>query len=169
MSISNLMAGTNSTLHNEFYAPKCAWENIQHLIPKDKILWEVWAGSGMVKDYLTELGYTFCDSRFLFETDVDIVIVSNPPFSINQALLKTLFEWGKPFIMILPQDVMDMAYFHKLNKQYGDIQFIVPQEDIPFAICVDGVVNYTAKYSTEICSFYFCWKMNLDSDLTFLE
>ena len=30
--------------HDDYMTPKYAWENIQHLIPKDKVIWEAFYG-----------------------------------------------------------------------------------------------------------------------------
>jgi len=42
---------------DDYMTPKYAWENIKHLIPKDKIIWEAFYGDGKSGDYLKELGF----------------------------------------------------------------------------------------------------------------
>jgi len=81
--------------------PKYAWENIQHLIPKDKVIWEAFYGGGKSGEYLKELGFDVIhDEVDFFENDLGDIIVSNPPFSLSKAVIKRLFELDKPFIII---------------------------------------------------------------------
>ncbi len=43
---------------NDWNTPKYAFDDIQHLIPKDKIIWEAFFGDGQSGKYLQELGFT---------------------------------------------------------------------------------------------------------------
>ena len=43
--------------HDDYMTPKTAWENIAHLIPKNKIIWEAFYGNGESGKYLTDLGF----------------------------------------------------------------------------------------------------------------
>ena len=36
----------NFLKHDDYMTPKYAWENIQHLIPRDKVIWEAFYGDG---------------------------------------------------------------------------------------------------------------------------
>ena len=40
--------------HDDYMTPKHAWENINHLIPKNKIIWEAFYGDGNSGIYLEE-------------------------------------------------------------------------------------------------------------------
>ncbi len=53
------MANFNLQLkkHDDYMTPKYAWENIQYLIPKDKVIWEAFYGGGKSGEYLKELGF----------------------------------------------------------------------------------------------------------------
>jgi len=37
--------------------PRSAWENIEHLIPKVKVIWEAFYGNGDSGDHLKDLGF----------------------------------------------------------------------------------------------------------------
>ena len=43
--------------HDDFMTPNYAWDNIKHLIPTDKVIWESFYGDGTSGDYLRELGF----------------------------------------------------------------------------------------------------------------
>ena len=32
--------------HDDYMTPKYAWENIEHIIPNDKVIWEAFYGDG---------------------------------------------------------------------------------------------------------------------------
>ena len=114
------MAGFHTktfTQHDDYMTPKHAWEDIQHLIPKDKVIYEPFYGDGKSGDYLTELGYT------VWHQDVDFydneiepewydIIVSNPPFSDVKRIMKKLAELDKPFIMLMPSSKINTSYLY---------------------------------------------------------
>ena len=54
------MAGFHTktfTKHDDYMTPKKAWEDIKHLIPPNKIIWEAFYGDGSSGNYLKELGF----------------------------------------------------------------------------------------------------------------
>ena len=54
------MAGFNTkkfSKHDDYMTPKYAWEAIQSLIPKNKVIWEAFYGNGNSGKYLSELGF----------------------------------------------------------------------------------------------------------------
>jgi len=86
--------------HDDYMTPKYAWENIKHLIPADKIIWEAFYGDGKSGQYLTELGFNVIHEPIDFfneEPDNWDIIVSNPPFSKSKEVMKRLKELDKPF------------------------------------------------------------------------
>ena len=69
--------------HDDYMTPKYAWENILHLIPKDKIIWEAFYGDGNSGDYLRELGLYVIHEPIDFFTQEPThwdMIISIPPF-----------------------------------------------------------------------------------------
>ena len=44
-------------VYDDYMSPKSAWEAINHLIPKNKVIWEAFYGDWKSGQYLTELGY----------------------------------------------------------------------------------------------------------------
>ena len=155
------------TEHDDYMTPRSAWENIQHIIPKDKVLWEAFYGNGQSMQYLQELGYTVeggPDEDF-FQHNKGDMIVSNPPFTIIPAILQRIIDLDKPFILIMPSSKINTQYFRKL---FADrIQIIIPKKRIQF----EKIVN-DQKVESNQCNFdcfYYCYKMNLERDITWLE
>jgi hypothetical protein len=154
--------------HDDYMTPRSAWENIQHIIPKDTVLWEAFYGNGQSQQYLQDLGFTVeggPDEDF-FKHNKGEIVVTNPPFTIIPAILARLIEIDKPFILIMPTSKINTQYFRKLLSK-RNIQIIVPKKRIQFEKIVDG-----KKVDSNQCNFdcfYYCYKMNLERDITYLD
>jgi len=96
--------------NNELYTPWYAVDPIIKYLPKDKIIWcpfdEEWSvfprklkeeGFNVVRSSLKE-GQDF----FIYEPEHWDLIISNPPFSMKDRVLKRLYEFNKPFAILLP-------------------------------------------------------------------
>lgn len=154
--------------HDDYMTPRSAWENIQHIIPKDTVLWEAFYGNGQSLQYLQDLGFTVegGPNEDFFKHNKGEIIVTNPPFTIIPAILERLIEIDKPFILIMPTSKINTQYFRKLLSK-RNIQIIVPRKRIQFEKIVDG-----KKVESNQCNFdcfYYCYKMNLERDITYLE
>lgn len=154
--------------HDDYMTPRSAWENIQHIIPKNKILWEAFYGNGQSIQYLQDLGYTVQGgaNEDFFQHNKGEIIVSNPPFTIIPAILERIIDLDKPFILIMPSSKINTQYFRKLFATRR-IQIIIPKKRIQFEKIVDG-----KKVESNQCNFdcfYYCYKMDLESDITWLQ
>ena len=153
---------------DDYNTPKYAWEDIAHLIPQ-KVIWEAFYGSGESGNYLTELGFEVIHKPVdFFENDLGEIIVSNPPFSKSHEVLKRLKELGKPFIIILPVAKITTQYFQELFSK-EEIQLIIPKKRIHFKKLVNGVVPEGWKSQCSFDCYYYCWKIGLERDITFLQ
>lgn len=155
--------------HDDYMTPKYAWENIKHLIPADKIIWEAFYGDGKSGQYLTELGFNVIHEPIDFfnkEPDNWNMIVSNIPFSKSKEVLKKLKELDKPFIIIMPSSKINTSYF----REYKDcgLQIIIPKKRIHFTKLVDGKVPDDWKNACNFDCFYYCYKMNFKNDIIWL-
>ena len=157
--------------HDDYMTPKSAWENIKDFIPNDKKIWEAFYGDGESGKYLTELGFDVIHEEIdFFENDKGEVVVSNPPFSLCKEIFTRLVELDKPFILILPSSKINTQYFRKLFSKHQDkIQIIIPRKRIQFAKLVDGVIPTDYKSCCNFDCFYYCWKMDLERDIIWLE
>ena len=168
------MAGFNTktfTKHDDYMTPKSAWENIKDYIPKDKVIWEAFYGDGKSGDYLTELGFNVIhEDKDFFSNDLGEIIISNPPFTIKEEVLTRLKELDKPFILIMPCSTLTTQYFRKLfSKSENRIQIIIPRKRIQFIKLINGKRPKKCKNACNFDCFYFCYKINLENDMTWLE
>ena len=154
--------------HDDYMTPRHAWEDIQHLIPRDKVIWEAFYGNGQSGTYLTELGFnTIHRDIDFFENNLGDIIVSNPPFTKAKDVLKKLKELDKPFILILPSSKINTSYVRENYKNQG-LQIIIPRKRIHFDKMVDGEI-VQQKSSCNFDCFYYCYKMGFEKDIIWLE
>ena len=150
-------------VEDDYMTPRQAWKNIIDYIPKDKTIWEPFYGDGKSGEYLRDLGYNVIhENEDFFENNKGDIIISNPPFSKYKEILSRLLKIDKPFILILPisklctNTIRDhFTYDHKL-------QLIIPRKRIQF---------YKTGIQHNRCNFdcaYYCFKMNLEKDITLL-
>ena len=158
------------TKHDDYMTPKYAWENIKEYIPK-KIIWEAFYGDGKSGTYLRELGFDVIHEPIdFFEEDRGEIIVSNPPFSNSAEVLARLKELGKPFIVIFPSSKINTQYVRKLFMDTEDkLQIIIPRKRIHFEKKIEGKTPEKWKNACNFDCFYYCWKINLPRDITWLE
>ena len=155
--------------HDDYMTPKYAWENIQHLIPKDKVIWEAFYGDGESGKYLTELGFNTIHKPIdFFENDLGDIIVSNPPFSKSKEVMKRLKELDKPFIIILPASKICYSYIRE-NYKNSELQIIIPPKRIHFSKMINGEVPKGWRNACNFDCFYYCYKMGFDRDITWLS
>ena len=154
--------------HDDYMTPKRAWEDIQHLIPRDKVIWEAFYGNGQSGTYLTELGFnTIHRDIDFFDNNLGDIIVSNPPFTKAKDVLKKLKELDKPFILILPSSKINTSYVRENYKNQG-LQIIIPRKRIHFDKMVNGEI-VAQKSSCNFDCFYYCYKMGFEKDIIWLE
>lgn len=152
---------------DDYMTPKYAWENIKHLIPDDKIIWEPFYGDGSSGSYLKELGFNVIhENEDFFNSNKGDIIITNPPFSLCDKILQRLKEINKPFIIILPVSKISTQYFKKYFKD--EIQIIIPSKRIHFKKLINGIVPNNWKNGCNFECFYYCYKMNLNKDILFL-
>ena len=155
--------------HDDYMTPKSAWENIKHLIPQDKVIWEAFYGDGKSGEYLKDLGFSVIHEEIdFFENNVGDIIVSNPPFSKSKEIIKRLKGLDKPFIIILPAIKIFTSYIRE-NYKDDKLQIIIPRKRIHFLKLIDGKPVEGWKNACAFDCFYFCYKMGFDKDIIWLE
>ena len=154
--------------HDDYMTPNYAWDNIKHLIPKDKIIWEAFYGDGCSGEHLKSLGFQVIHEQIdFFENDLGDVIVSNPPFSKSKEVVERLKLLDKPFIVLLPVSKLTTACIRE-NFQHANLQIIIPRKRINFIKHQDGkpVANWLSRCNFDC--FYYCWKIDLPSQIVWL-
>ncbi len=152
---------------DEYMTPKSAWEDIEHLIPRtdeNQLIYEAFYGDGKSGEYLEELGFNVIHEEIDFFDDDERptydILISNPPFQKVQEILKKLYELDKPFIIILPSSKINTQYFRIWKDK--KIQIIIPKRRIQF-------IKNGRKGSCNFDCFYYCYKINLENDITWLD
>ena len=156
--------------HDDYMTPKSAWEDIKHLIPTDKVIWEAFYGNGNSGNYLTELGFNVIHQDVdFFENDLGDIVVSNPPFTKCPEILTRLKLLNKPFILIMPCSKLTTQWFRKLFNGDDDLQIVIPRKRIQFNKLINGQTPDKCKNACNFDCFYYCWKMNLGHSMIWLE
>ena len=147
------------SMGNEYYTPFYAVEPILEFLPKNKIIWcpfdEEWSafyhlltekGFGVIRTSLKE-GYDF----FEYQPEKWDILVSNPPFSYRDDVLKRAFSFNKSFALLLP-----------VNSIQGKTRYNIFNNEIQL-LCFDGRVDYHTRESMHetmkgsyFGSAYFC-------------
>lgn len=148
------LTSSNTQEAQEMYTPYYAVEPILKYISKDKKVWnpfdKEWSsfyqsfkrgGYSVTKSHIDD-GQDF----FTYEPDEYDVIVSNPPFSIKDKILKRLYELDKPFAILLPLNSLQGKTRYQYFKQgiqlltfdqrigYHNMEHMdIPIEGSPFA------------------------------------
>lgn len=154
--------------HDDYMTPKYAWENIKEFIPKDKVIWEAFYGNGLSGKYLEELGFQVIHKEIdFFENNLGDIIVTNPPFSKVKEILKRLLILDKPFILIMPSSKINTSYMRDWKDK--GLQIIIPKKRIHFEKLINGKKPDGWKNACNFDCFYYCYKMNLSSDIIWLN
>jgi len=117
---------------NDWCTPKTAIDSVVHLIPKGSVVYEPFTNdSSKSHIYLQEHNLKTVShvGDFYSNPPEFDIIVSNPGFSDIQRCLSRLFELAKPFVIILPLNLIVRNYF----RQYKDkVSILIPAKRIQF-------------------------------------
>jgi len=75
----------------------------------------------------------------------------------------------KPFVLILPSSKINTSYMREHFKGDKKLQIIIPRKRIHFIKQVNGKIPDDYKSCCNFDCFYYCYKMNLPNDITWLE
>lgn len=159
------MSFTEEKTSDNYITTERTWDLIIPFIPKDKKIWEPFFCDGKSGNYLKEKGFDVYHKDkdfFEYEPKNYDIIVSNPPFSKKKEVFERLKELDKPFIMIAPSMMLGYKYFQ--NNFANRIQVIIPSKRISFV-----KLGEDKNYNPPFAAFIFCYKMDLNKDLIFLE
>lgn len=158
------MSFTKDNLADNYTTNKNGWEIIKQYIPNDKQIWAPFYCDGKQKEYFKEMGYDIIhNDEDFFQNNKGDIIIDNLPFSKFKDICIRLKELDKPFIIIGFSKVLLLKWFQKLFKD--ELQVIIPFTRITFTQLDSDKQNYTPPFGT----YYFCYKMNLEKDLIFLD
>ena len=156
------------TKKDNYMTPHTVWKSIEHLIPKDKVIWEPFYGNGDSGSFLQSLGFQVIHDPNMdfFKHNEGDIIVTNPPFSIKKEVFTRLAELDKPFIVISPLNCITTNYIRSFFKT--SIQMIIPTQRIRFLELLEDGSTSVSKGKPNFDSAFFCYKINLSRDIWFL-
>ena len=153
------LTANRTSAGDEVYTPFYAVELLLEFLPKDKKIWcpfdEEWSA---FYQFLSEKGYEVERSSlkegqdfFRYEPEHWDILVSNPPFSKKNDVLKRAFSFQKPFALLLP-----------VNSIQGKARYKIFNNEIQM-LSFDGRVDYHTRQNMECTtkgnhfgSAYFC-------------
>lgn len=168
MTSLNIMKKANL---DDYNTPKYVWDILTDYFNLDKniVIYEPFYSNGNSKKYLEELDYKniihnnecFFENYKKYEFDI---IISNPPYTIKQKILKILYEIDKPFILIVPTSIISKLYMKNIFKHdLVHIQYVIPQRRLQFER-LDGYNQRRTCFDT----LFLCYKMNLPRDVNYI-
>lgn len=144
-----------STTFDELYTPRYAIYPILKFIKPNSTIWCPFdtEKSEFVKilsenNHVVIYTHKDADEDFFTTTIQCDYIISNPPYSLKDKVLKRLYELDKPFMMLLPITSLEGKYRNELYKRYG-IEILV----------LDKRIDFTGKKANYFNTSYFCWQV----------
>tara|TARA_R110000803_G_scaffold77850_1_gene142723 strand:+ start:96 stop:632 length:537 start_codon:yes stop_codon:yes gene_type:complete len=178
MAMCNDSSKFDST-KNDYYTTKQMWENISHLIPKDKIIYEACLLNSKSKsvEYWTEMGYKCIGNKTwdcLTYKPIDYdIIITNPPFEnkIKKQILTHFVSLDKPFILVMNVMNTYSKYFREIfGENLKHLQMITPQGKIKFELFNEDTKQIEkCKRDPSFYCVYVCYKMNIPNEDLWLK
>jgi hypothetical protein len=151
---------------DNYTTPLRAFQDLQAYKPTHCIrIYDPFYNEGKAQEYLSSV-FPSCEvihedkDAFTWFPDCDIII-TNPPFSIKNKVMKWLMDADKPFMVLLPVNQMCNKNFKKL-KNYNEIQYIVPNGRYHFEI--RGKKTEANWFNV----LWYCYKCNLPKDINYI-
>ena len=153
------LTANRTSAGDEVYTPFYAVEPLLEFLPKDKKIWCPFDEErSAFYQFLSEKGYEVERSSlkegqdfFRYEPEHWDILVSNPPFSKKNDVLKRAFSFQKPFALLLP-----------VNSIQGKARYKIFNNEIQM-LSFDGRVDYHTRQNMECTtkgnhfgSAYFC-------------
>ena len=157
---------------DDFQTPAYAIDWLMPFISQSaQCIWEPACGRGNLVNAFRDKGFRVRGSDILTGEDFlshfeecpsNCVIVTNPPFSGSNKydFLSRCYSYGNPFALLMPFGALEGIKRQALYREHG-IQMLVPPKRIVFE------TPSGKKSSPWQAHAWFCWKLNLPSDLYF--
>ena len=157
-------------VYDEFFTKENTFKQLAPFIPKNKKIYMPFYSK---YSKCNELLGKYIDNKIIYEDKdfftykiTDGIICDNPPFAIKKKILNKLFEEDVPFMLILPINTIAYKYFRSYKNK---IQLLIFNGRPSYSKCEpDGNVNHNLPPST-FDSAVFCYKINLEKDIIFLD
>lgn len=179
--------GYNTGTYDECQTPPYALEPlmqplfdaIKPNLRSTKTIWECASGQGTLAKEFNQKAYSVIDTDIsrgeeedFFNNDLvsidhlnwhELVIVTNPPYSIKYEWLERCYYLGFPFALLMPVEMLGTAKGQRLFDKYGiEMIFMSPRVDflMPHALWS----GHGAQFPTA----WFTWKLNLPKEMNYV-
>ena len=162
MKLQNVKPTKFDNLNTQDESIKFLMDNIK--LPIKTRIWECCNGNGNISNYLMNLGYEVTETDlnkgidFLKENIDCDCIITNPPYSIKDKILRRCFELNKPFALLLPLTTLEGNSRNEIFRN-KNIQILIPNKRFDF----------TGKKNCWFATAWFCYKLNLPNQLNFIK
>lgn len=161
------------TNNDDFFTTESTWQQISKIVPKGKVVsmpfYSPYSTPDKKLGKFVENEIIYQDEDF-FEHDRGDIVIDNPPFSIKGKIIKKLVERDKPFGLILPVSSMCYKYMREtMNNSGKRFQICIFKGRPTYIKCSPEGELRDDKKSPAFDSIVFCWGLDLEQDITFLE
>lgn len=97
-----------------YETPAHVYLYLKDLIPKNKIVWDPFPGSGRSRTIMKAMGLKVYEDDlkqdfFTMKPPDGVIIVTNPPFSIKRLVIRQIQKLGLSWFLLLPQAALNTA------------------------------------------------------------
>ncbi len=172
--MANFKDSTHYNKYDDYYTTEETWRLIDHIIPKDKTIWEACMLNASKSKSPEIIKNIVGHDKVYFNTELDILegsigsdmIITNIPFETNikKQILARLVELDRPFIIIMNSLNMYSKYMRQIfGENIKHLQIITPSKKIHYAkLLENGDFDYKKK--TSFYSVFVAYKMNLSTE-----
>jgi hypothetical protein len=153
------MYSTSKSGSDTYLTPARAWNEVLLHIPENTVLWESAYHPDSVLSSLRENVFSEDINFFTHEPEVWDIQMTNPPFSRKLDWLIHSLELRKPFVLLLPGDIIHRKYFRNiLAGHLSEVQLMIPSTRIQF----------TGADRPNFECLWVTWGLNLPRAIMFL-
>jgi len=176
--MANFKDNSKYDIHDDYYTTEDTWRMIEHIIPKNKIIWEA-CMLNSDKSKSPEILEKITGNNVIYNTKLDILetklecdmIVTNIPFEnkIKKKVLSRLVELDLPFIIIMNSCNMFTKYIRQIfGENIKHLQIITPSGKIYYEKLLQNG-DLEIKKNTSFYSVFVVYKLNLTNDKLWLK
>jgi hypothetical protein len=146
--------------------PAYALDPLLPYIRPNWIVWECAAGTGNLYEALAHhtLGIIGTDIHgeharpardfFAWQPDIFDAIVTNPPYSIKFDWLERCYQFGRPFALLVPVEMIGAQSAQRLMERHG-AELLLLNRRVNFIMPNKGLSGGGAQFPV----LWLCWKM----------
>lgn len=152
---------------DDYTTPLKAFKDLQEFKPFNmQTIYDPFFNDGKAKEYLQNV---FVDCNIIHEKkdafswlpEYDIII-TNPPFTLKNKVFTWLIELDKPFMVLLPVNLLCNKGFRKI-RGFDKIQYIIPNGRYNFEI--QGKQSKSNWFNV----IWYCYKCDLPNQVNFIS